>query len=116
MNVLQTPPAFYIASPPLIADALSAWITVRDHYLSTGAIRQLTSAPKYCCSAFLVPKKTGGYRLVVDLRPINKYFPTMSTTYETLSWLQHVPRRVVAGASLDLQDGYHHIRLHPAIR
>ena len=89
---------------------------MKAHYLSTGAIRQLTSAPKHCCSAFLVPKKTGGFRLVVDLRPINKYFPTMSTTYETLSWLQHVPRSVVAGASLDLQDGYHHIRLHPAIR
>lgn len=76
----------------------------------------LTSAPKHCCSAFLVPKKDGGHRLVVDLRPINKFFPTMSTTYETLAWLKHVPRRVVFGASLDLQDGYHHVRLHPLIR
>ena len=52
----------------------------------------------------------------MDLRPINKYFPTMSTSYETLNWLKHVPRRVVLGASLDLQDGYHHVRLHPLIR
>ena len=40
----------------------------------------------------------------------------MSTSYETLNWLKHVPRRVVLGASLDLQDGYHHVRLHPLIR
>lgn len=40
----------------------------------------------------------------------------MATTYETLNWLKHVPRRVVLGASLDLQDGYHHVRLHPLLR
>ncbi len=95
-----------------MADKLSAWLKLRDHYLFTGAIKVLTAVPKFCCSAFLVPKKDGGYRLVVDLRPTNKYFPTMATTYETLNWLKHVPRRIVFGASLDLQDHHHHHHHH----
>ena len=114
--LLSQPAPFFAASPPLVGDKLVAWQKLKEHYLSTGAIKQLTEAPKHCCSAFLVPKKDGGFRLVVDLRPINKYFPTMSTTYETLNWLKHVPHKVVFGASLDLQDGYHHVRLHPLIR
>ena len=114
--LLATPTPFFIASPPLVAEKLQSWLKLRDHYLFTGAIKQLSAAPKFCCSAFLVPKKDGGHRLVVDLRPINKYFPTMATTYETLSWLKHVPRGIVFGASLDLQDGYHHVRLHPLLR
>ncbi len=53
---------------------------------------------------------------MVDLRPINVHFPVLSTAYETLTWLRHVPRAVCLGASLDLRDGYHHVRLHPELR
>lgn len=100
--LLQTPPAFFVDSPPLVGEKLTSWHKLRDHYLFTGAIRALQSAPAHCCSSFLVPKKDGGFRLVIDLRPINMYFPVMSTKYESLHWLHTVPRSVCAGASLDL--------------
>ena len=100
--LLSIPPAFFVASPPIVGEQLQAWVKLRDHYLDTGAIRKLDTAPRHCCAAFLVPKKSGGYRLVVDLGPVNAYFPTMSVRYENLTWLRHVPRTVCMGASLDL--------------
>ena len=63
-----------------------------------------------------MPKRTGGYRLCVDLRPLNKYFPSISVKYETLKLLKFVPRDVCKALSLDLQDGYHHVRMHASIR
>jgi hypothetical protein len=66
--------------------------------------------------AFFVPKRNGGLRLCVDLRPLNKYFPKVSVRYETLKLLQYIPRAVTSGLSLDLKDGYHHLRIHSAIR
>ena len=63
----------------------------------------------------MVPKRDGGHRLVIDMRPINKYFPRCKVSYETLSWLSDAPRQTVAAASVDLSSGYHHLRLHPQL-
>ena len=54
--------------------------------------------------------------MIIDLRPLNKYFPCISVAYETLAFLRFVPRDCTSAISIDLQDGYHHLRLHPAIR
>ena len=64
----------------------------------------------------MVPKRDGGHRLVIDMRPINKYFPRCKVSYETLSWLSDAPRQTVAAASVDLSSGYHHLRLHPELQ
>ena len=64
----------------------------------------------------MVPKHDGGHRLVIDMRPINKYFPRCKVSYETLSWLSDTPRQTVAAASVDLSSGYHHLRLHPKLQ
>ena len=36
--------------------------------------------------------------------------------YETLQFLRYVPPDVTSAISIDLEDGYHHFCLHPAIR
>ena len=40
----------------------------------------------------------------------------MTVKYENLAFLRFVPSDVSFGLSIDLADGYHHLRLHPAIR
>lgn len=76
----------------------------------------MPSCPEHVNSAFFVPKKDGGLRLIIDLRPLNVYFPLSKVKYETLAFLRYVPMNVVSGLSLDLQDGYHCLRVHPDIR
>ena len=85
-------------------------------YIRNGAIRRLAYRPKYCVGAFMVPKHDGGHRLIIDMRPINKYFPHCKVSYETLSWLSDAPRQTVAAASVNLSSGYHHLRLHPELQ
>ena len=51
---------------------------LEPHYLSTGAIKRIpapSTQDQYVSKAFFVVKTSGGYRLVVDLRFINQYFP-----------------------------------------
>ena len=84
--------------------------------MANGALEELPSRPDHVCAAFMVPKHDGGWRLVVDLRPLNVYFPVCKVHYETLSWLSSSPRSVTSAASIDLRDCYHHFRLHTAIR
>ena len=64
----------------------------------------------------MVPKRDGGHRLVIDMHPINKYFPHCKVSYETLFQLSDAPRQTVAAASVDLSSGYHHLGLHPELQ
>jgi hypothetical protein len=82
--------------------------------LSTGAIKRITH-PRYVSRSFLVDKTSGGFRLVVDLRRINKAFAASSVKYETLKVLRTAPHDLAAGISVDISDGYHHIKLHESI-
>lgn len=84
--------------------------------MTSGIIVKLATRPLHTCSAFLVPKSLSAFRLVIDLWPINAAFPSCKVHYESLAWLHHAPRDTQASRSLDLQDGYHHFRLHPTIQ
>ena len=65
---------------------------------------------------FIVPKCDGEHRLVIDMRPISKYFPHCKVSYETLSWLSDAPRQTVAAANVNVSSGYHHLRLHSELQ
>ena len=64
----------------------------------------------------MVPKHDGGYRPIIDMRPIHKYFSCCKVSYETLSWLSDALRQTVAVASVNLSSGYHHLCLHPKLQ
>jgi hypothetical protein len=75
---------------------LQYWTSfLRDHYLQTGAIRRVNaSAAKYISRCFLVPKSSGGYRLVVDLRHVNSFFAPPKTKFENLAFLRVADHKV----------------------
>jgi hypothetical protein len=61
---------------------------------------------------FLVPKKSGGWRPILNLRPLNKMLRVDSFKMESL---KNVVLAVQPGewlASLDLQDAYFHVPVH----
>lgn len=70
-----------------------------------------TTVAKYVCKAFLVPKATAPgepkkWRLVVDLRPLNKYMKKMKMRSETLAGLSRLAKAGDWMVTWDLQDGY----------
>ena len=63
-----------------------------------------------------MPKSSGGYRLVVDLRLVNSHFVTKKIKFEILGMLRLANRNLVYGGKVNLSDAYHHLALHPSIR
>ena len=70
------------------------------------------------CRAFLVPKpnKENSWRLVIDLRPINRFCHAPSTRFETLKRLRTLAQPDDWLVSFDLQDGFYAVGVHPADR
>ena len=60
-------------------------------------------------------KRTGGYRLIVNLKPLNMFFEPPKFKYETLNILRLAPSGALKGMSLDLKDGYFHFEVHPSL-
>ena len=79
-----------------------------QRYLRTGAIRK-SSKTAYVSKCFVIPKRSGGLRLIIDLRPLNRYCTQQPFKYHTLHTLQHALQPSDWMASFDLQDGYHHV-------
>lgn len=93
--------------------------TLLPKYLASGALvaaENENAAEEYLSSVFLVAKRTGGYRLIVDMRWFNTYFDPPPMQYEGLNMLKHAPPDVVKGFSIDLTDGYHHFKVHPTLQ
>jgi hypothetical protein len=115
------PPApFHLGASTLDPEASEWWEKERARAFSTGALEPATSR-NYVSRAFVVPKtdSTGqqtGWRLVVDLRRLNSHCRPMVCRYETLKKLRTFARRGDWMVSWDLQDGYHHLSIHPSAR
>ena len=67
----------------------------------------------YFSRVFLVPKKTGKYRLVIDLSNLNEYLSEVTFKMDTLKVVKESLQQGMWATSLDLSDAYHHIPIHP---
>ncbi len=87
-------------------DQLEYWRTkLLPHYLVTDAIRQIklpAQQDRYISRCHFEEKSSGGYRLVVDLRNVNKHFEQKGLKYETLALLKYAPQNVTMGSSIDM--------------
>ena len=61
--------------------------------------------------AFLVPKKSGRFRLVIDLSQLNTYRADVTFKMDTLKVVKEALQPGMWVTSLDLSDAYHHIPL-----
>ena len=65
---------------------------------------------------FLVPKKTGDLRPILNLKPINKFVSCPSFKMETLNSVIQGLRGGDWLASIDLKDAYFHVPIHKGSR
>jgi len=88
---------------------------LKTRLFDIGAI-QHTTDNTFVSRSRLEAKKSGGFRLVVDLRQVNKHLETQACKYETLDLLPNLIRHDDWMVSFDLKDGYYHLPVHPKHR
>lgn len=100
--------------PQAQADVLSDEVA---SLLLKGAIRPVPPHDQkrgYYSTYFLVPKKDGGYRPILNLRWLNLSVRYRRFRMETLRTIIAVVRPGMWMASIDLKDAYFHIPIHSA--
>jgi len=80
--------------------------------LTKGSI-ELATSPGFSSRLFCIPKKTGDLRPVLNLRPLNAYIAPRHFKMETLAAITTAIEQNDYMTSLDLQDAFHHILIHP---
>ncbi|XP_037832808.1 uncharacterized protein LOC108247140 [Kryptolebias marmoratus] len=84
--------------------------------LSKGAIRPLCLEEEkrgFYSPYFLVPKRTGGFRPILDLRQLNKFLKVLPFRMLQLRALFQAIRDGDWFTTVDLRDAYFHIPIHP---
>ena len=85
--------------------------------LNKRAIERVSDHPRLCLSpVFLVPKRSGKSRMILNLRAINQYIQPVHFRMETLATILPLLRAGDWAVSIDLVDAYHHVPIAPASR
>ena len=96
------------ADPPLI--------TAVEDLLAKGAIEPVSLGPGFYSRLFVTPKVTGGWRPVIDLSCLNRF---VRLSHFRMESVQSVLQSIRSGdwmISLDLQDAYLQVPVHPEFR
>ena len=82
--------------------------------LHKNAILQIADSPNLCLSPiFTVPKHSGGRRVILNLKQINLFVPDQHFRMETLAVILPQLSPGDWAVSIDLQDAYLHVLIHP---
>ncbi|XP_048250608.1 uncharacterized protein LOC125378710 [Haliotis rufescens] len=112
-----TGPRFQLSGPKLIA----AEVAIQE-LLTKGAISTLEESDTtlgFYSPVFLVPKKNSSeMRLIIDLKTLNKNYLEKPPTFqmESIKKLKNSLRQADWMISIDLQDAYLHVPIHPSHR
>ena len=91
-----------------------------ESLLLKGAIEEVPLSPpppSFISNLFLVPKKSGGMRPILNLKRLNAaHLDTPYFRMETVGDVRHAIRPGDWASSIDLQDAYFHILIHPSAR
>ena len=108
----SAPVPFDLGDTVVEGEVLATWEVLRAEYMRLGGLVKVSGC-KYVSKAFFIPKRLGGYRLIIDLRPLNAFSPFYPTEYDTLHTLDQVLQPNDYLASFDLLNGYMAIGIHP---
>lgn len=81
-----------------------------------GAIEKAPLTPGFYSPLFVVPKASGGFRPIIDLSILNRYVVTTKFKMETVRTVMSAIRQDDWMVSLDLQDAYFQVPVHPDSR
>ena len=109
-----SPPTF---RPPQDSQAWEALDSEVSSLLSKGAVEEADpNSPGFYGRLFVVPKSSGGLRPVLDLSALNRFLRPLHFRMETPSSIRDSIHKGDYAASIDLQDAYFHILIHPRHR
>ena len=80
-----------------------------ENLINIRAVYQIPLQPCFLSPIFLVPKRTGGYRFIINLKQLNKFIEVPHfhmTNHVSLAAMLKPP---AWAASLDLKDAYFHV-------
>ena len=63
-----------------------------------------------------MPKSSGGFRLVLDLKFLNGFFIFPKVKFENLTILKNASRNANYATSIDISDAYHHLCVSDSIK
>ena len=88
-----------------------------DALLLKGAIERVTNVASlgYYSRLFLVPKKTGDLRPVIDLSTLNRHMVVPHFKMETQGSVRSAIRSQEWTVSIDIRDAYLHVPMHQAV-
>ena len=82
--------------------------------LGKKAIVQVDDFPSLCLSPiFVIPKRSGGLRVILNLKKINLYIPPQPFRMENLPVILPQLTADDWAVTIDLQDAYLHVPIHP---
>ena len=89
---------------------------IRD-LISKNAIDQIIDYPSLCLSPiFVIPKKSGDLRVILNLKEFNLFISTQHFRMETLNVILPQLSASDWAVSIDLKDAYLHVPIHPSSR
>jgi len=115
----------FVSSPPLTRTPPNWQAPIHPHVdeevlalLEKGAVGRVPdpTSPGFYSPVFVVPKKTGDFRLIFNLKKLNCFLRTERFKMDTLRHVREALRQDEWTVSLDLKDAYLHIPMHPAFR
>ena len=84
-------------------------------YVYGGVVERAVDHPRLCLSpVFLVPKRSGKFWLILNLKRINLHISPSHFRMETLKSILPLLRPGDWTVSIDLKDTYHHVPIAPA--
>lgn len=112
---LRRPPPSRLLGDPSAQAALDREVLALQ---AKGAVESvfLSSSPGFYGRLFVVPKRTGGWRPVLDLSPLNVFLRKIRFRMETPASLRLALRPQDWAASIDLRDAYFQLTIHPRDR
>jgi hypothetical protein len=72
--------------------------------------------PEYCSAAFMVPKGSDNFRLVINNKPVNIACTVKRCKYDTLKLLSRLPVQNAWAVKADMKDAYYQVPVLPAHR
>ena len=111
----------FIKIPPLssvpIRMSQSSSLFLREeieNLLNKRAVERVQNpeTPGFYSRIFLVPKKNGKFRLILDLSLLNRYIEKQAFKMETVKSVRQAMRLNDWAVSIDLTDAYLHVQIH----
>ncbi len=113
------PPTHCLVRPTVLPQSMEqreALLNEVSELLAKGAIYPVFPPFRegFWSTFFLAPKKTGDWRPILNLKPLNQFIKPRRFRMESLASVLQCPIKDMWAASIDLKDAYLHVPIAPA--